>query len=101
MVAEWTKQCAELREVATAEFQKACVEVEEANEAAIAESKAAHEAAVAAAEAHNAQWSKTVERKRRALAELERVRAFNDTVVAAAVATRWGYTQVESSCPTA
>ena len=35
-----------------------------------------------------------MDRKRRALAELERVRAFNDTVVAAAIATRAGTRRV-------
>ena len=46
------------------------------------------------AKAHNTEWFPTVERKKRALAELERVRAFNDTVVAAAVATRAGTKRV-------
>ena len=46
------------------------------------------------AKAHNIEWFPTVERKKRALAELERVRAFNDTVVAAAVATRAGTKRV-------
>jgi hypothetical protein len=93
-VARWKAQCKASLEAAEAAFREEAAAVEDANAVATAVAAAAHDAAVTAAVAHNALWGGVVERKMRALAELERVRAFNDTVVSAAAATRAGTKRV-------
>ena len=90
----WEAACEASRSEAREAFRRETEATEAANASTLARARAAHDAAVAAAEAHNLEWTPSVERRRRALAELERVRAFNDAVVAAAVAVPSGARRV-------
>jgi hypothetical protein len=71
-VKQWTAEVKAIREGAYAAHAAAEAAVEAANAAAGAGAAAEYEAAVADAKEHNSTWGKTVERERRARAELER-----------------------------